>query len=124
MNVSSLLIALSILALFIAIKFLGQAGAGRVRELAGKGALVVDVRTAAEYAGGHLPKAVNLPLGEIKDRIATVAPDKAQPILLHCASGARSEAAKRILRGMGYRNAHNVGGYSRARALLAEPPPG
>jgi rhodanese-related sulfurtransferase len=119
MNASALLFIFAILALLLALKHVGRARADLVRARAANGALVVDVRTRSEYDEGHLPNALNIPLHEIKERIAEFAPDKNQPLLLHCASGARSEAAKRILRGMGYRNVHNVGSYARARALLA-----
>ncbi|MFE9637308.1 rhodanese-like domain-containing protein [Streptomyces sp. NPDC006463] len=55
---------------------------------------VVDVRTPGEFASGHLPNAVNVPL----DRIARALPDLRQaaehrPLLVVCASGARAEIA-------------------------------
>ena len=60
------------------------------REWLNKGALVIDVRTEAEYREQHLPGTINIPLDRLGDEIARHAPDKEQPLLLHCRSGARS----------------------------------
>ena len=59
---------------------------------------IIDVRTPGEYAGGHLPGALNIPL----DRIQRALPDirhaaERGDVLFVCASGARSENAGRIL---------------------------
>ncbi|HMP76296.1 MAG TPA: rhodanese-like domain-containing protein [Kiritimatiellia bacterium] len=121
MNSSVWMIALAVLAVFILLKQLGQARAGVVKQLRAEGGRVIDVRTASEFAAGHLPDAINVPLGELSERIASVAPDKTQPLLLHCASGARSAAAAKILKDLGYTRAVNAGSYSRARALLNAP---
>jgi rhodanese-related sulfurtransferase len=119
LNTGFLWIVLAVFALLAAKVHLCRARADYVRECVAQGALVLDVRSRLEYLEGHLPNAINVPLSELKDRIANVAPNKEQILLLYCASGSRSEVAKRILRSIGYRNAHNVGSYSRARALLA-----
>ena len=84
--------------------------------------LVIDVRTPAEYRNGHLSKALNIPLAELPRRIGGVAPDKSRPILLHCASGARSAAGRKSLAQLGYANVHNLGSYARAAALLNAAP--
>ena len=57
--------------------------------------LILDVRTAAEYAGGHLPKEL---------------PDKGQMIFVYCRSGARSQQAAQKLAAMGYTNIIEMGG--------------
>ena len=44
----------------------------------------IDVRTPAEYAQGHLPGAINIPLNEIEARIGSVAADKNTPLMLYC----------------------------------------
>lgn len=119
MRPSTWIIALVVVAVFILLKQLGRAKPDEVKQLLAEGGRVIDVRTTAEYEAGHLPQAVNVPLGELSERIAAVAPDKNQPLLLHCASGARSASAAKILMGLGYTRAVNVGSYSRARALLA-----
>ncbi len=55
--------------------------------------MLIDVRSPGEYAGGHLEGSINVPLDEFTRRITELVPDKATPIVLCCASGARSGAA-------------------------------
>lgn len=75
-----------------------------------EGAVLIDVRTRGEFAGGHIAGSLNLPLDELPARIASVAPDKDAPLLLFCASGARSGRAAAFLAGQGYTQVHNGGG--------------
>jgi phage shock protein E len=89
-----------------------------LRALLERGAVVIDVRSPEEFAGGSAPGAVNLPLGRIEVGIGPLAPDRAVPLILFCASGARSASAARQLRGLGYDEVINLGGLGRARALL------
>ena len=84
-----------------------------------QGAFVVDVREADEYRGGHLPKAVNIPMGELRSSLPRRVTDKDQVLLLHCLSGTRSGIAKRQLKGMGYANVFNLGSYGRAEKILS-----
>lgn len=72
---------------------------------------VIDVRTPAEYASGHLPGALNIPL----DRIRRALPEirhaaEAGDVLVVCTSGARSENAGRILAAQGVVTVTLVGG--------------
>lgn len=114
-----LLIALVVIAiLFFLIKRGGQISAQQASELLAKGARIIDVRSPSEFASGNLPNAINLPLDQIETRIAAIAPDKAQPLLLHCLSGTRSGMAKSRLQSLGYTNVHNLGSFSRASNLL------
>ncbi|MGD8859671.1 MAG: rhodanese-like domain-containing protein [Myxococcales bacterium] len=76
------------------------------------GALLLDVRTPAEYASGHIDGAVNIPVGELRQRLDEL-PDSSQPIVLYCASGQRSGRATRMLREAGHEQAHNLGGIGR-----------
>lgn len=78
-------------------------------------AVLLDVRTPQEYAGGHVPGSVNLPL----DRIGTIAIDKAQPLFVYCRSGARSGQACAYLSAEGY-NAINIGGVMGYHGILTE----
>ena len=73
------------------------------------GARLVDVRTPGEYAGGHIPGAVNVPLLQI-GAIASEVPDKSTPLSVYCMSGARSQQAAGGLKQMGYTDARNIGG--------------
>jgi phage shock protein E len=72
------------------------------------GATVVDVRTEAEFRGGAYPGAMNVPLGELSSRLARIPKEK--PVVVYCASGARSAMAARILRRAGYADVSNAGG--------------
>ena len=61
----------------------------------GLGAQWVDVRSASEYASGHLPGAVNIPLEQIEARLDDLRRDF--PVLLICQSGTRARIAGRVL---------------------------
>ena len=80
---------------------------GRLPDLAARGAVFVDVRTPAEYASGSRPGSVNIPLDSLARRAAEL--DKTRPIVLCCASGARSAAAAAILRQLGFAEVVNAG---------------
>lgn len=82
------------------------------------GALVIDVRTPGEFNSGHLPSAINLPLGEIESSLPRRVADKNQVLLLHCQAGGRSAEARKKLIAMGYVNAFNLGSYSRAAQIV------
>ena len=71
---------------------------------------VIDVRSPGEFAGGHLPGSINLPLDRLEAVIASVAPDPDTPLVLCCASGARSAAGAALLARLGYRQVRNGGG--------------
>jgi phage shock protein E len=103
---------------FILLKRAGQISAGLAGDLLRRGARVIDVRGESEFQTGHLPGAINIPLGRLSDEIERHAPDKEQPLLLHCLSGGRSGIGMGVLRRMGYRNCHNLGSYGRARKLV------
>ena len=92
------------------------------RKFLRQGALVVDVREAGEYRGEHLPKAVNIPLGELRSSLPRRVTDKNQVLLLHFLSGTRSGIAKRQLKGMGYQNVFNLGSYGRAKSIVGGMP--
>lgn len=72
-----------------------------------QGALLVDVRSAAEFASGNAPGTVNIPLGELGSRLKEI-PNSA-PVVLCCASGTRSGMAKLVLKKKGYQQVFNVG---------------
>src|SRR5690625_5091928 len=72
--------------------------------------LVLDVRSADEYAQGHLDGALNVPHTELRERLAEVREAaQGRPVSVHCASGVRSYLATRILRGEGI-DARNLSG--------------
>lgn len=57
---------------------------------------IVDVRTTGEYMGGHIPGSINIPVGELLQRVDELT-DLKQPLILCCASGGRSAMAKHML---------------------------
>jgi rhodanese-related sulfurtransferase len=73
----------------------------------GSAGLLLDVRSPAEYAGGHLPGAVNVPLDEVD---AVAARYAGQDVVTVCHSGARSLAAARLLSAAGARVQSLAGG--------------
>ena len=65
---------------------------------------LVDVRTPAEFAAGHIPEAVNIDVrGENFESQAQSTLDKERPVAVYCRSGARSKTAAHALAAMGYR---------------------
>jgi phage shock protein E len=71
------------------------------RERVAKGALLLDVRTPAEFAEGHIPGAKNIPVQELAARINEVGP-RDRHVVIYCRSGARSAAAAQLLTRAGY----------------------
>lgn len=82
------------------------------------GTRLVDVRSPEEYRGGHVPGAINLPLGNLQAAPQLLG-DKTARLYLYCASGARSGMAAGMLRRMGYEHCANVGGIGSYRGPLA-----
>jgi phage shock protein E len=108
------------IAAFLVYKRLTQVRPDTARDWLNKGSKVIDVRSEGEFQAKHLPGTINIPLDRLRDEIARVAPSKEQPLLLHCASGARSGSGTAMLKDMGYRNVSNLGSYGRAEKILAE----
>jgi phage shock protein E len=81
-----------------------------------KGAIVVDVRTPGEYAKGHVPKSINIPLPEIDRKLSVIKKYK-KPIVTCCRSGARSKAAASKLQSYGL-EAYNGGSWQRVQSLF------
>ncbi len=69
---------------------------------------LVDVRQAKEYQKQHIPGAVLIPIGELKDRIGELTPDL--PIIVYCRSGVRSKAGCQILRESNFTDVLNMTG--------------
>ncbi len=70
--------------------------------------LLIDVRTAEEFASGHIPGAVNIPVESLQSRLSEVSGD--QPIVVYCRSGNRSAQASQILAQAGYTSIYDLGG--------------
>jgi hydroxyacylglutathione hydrolase len=81
----------------------------RAAEIAGL--QVVDVRNPGEAAAGMIPAAVNIPVGQLPDRIGEL--DPAKPTVVYCAGGYRSSVAASFLRQRGFADVSDVlGGYN------------
>jgi phage shock protein E len=79
-----------------------SAGELAARLQAGEKILVVDVRTAAEFAAGHVPGAVNLPHDGISGEEEVLRAWKGRPVLLYCRSGRRAGIAADVLEKKGF----------------------
>ncbi len=79
------------------------------KQIMSNGAVILDVRTKQEFAGGSIPGSINIPLGELEGRVDEVKKHNKE-VITCCASGVRSASALTILK----RNnivCHNGGGY-------------
>jgi phage shock protein E len=88
----------------------GKAAMSTVKQKIEAGAKVVDVRSPEEFRDGGYPGAVNIPLQALAGRLGELPKDK--PVVLYCASGARSGMAARQLRQAGFADVTNAGGLS------------
>jgi len=118
MNWSIAVVAGIVFVAFFAWKRLSFVSAEVARKQLAEGAVVIDVRSPEEFRSGHVPNAVNIPLGELRESLPRRVKDKSQVLLLHCLSGGRSGIAKQQIKGMGYQNVFNLGSYGRARQIV------
>lgn len=72
--------------------------------------IIIDARTEAEYAEGHISGAILIPEYEISEQAETKLPDKDELILVYCRSGRRSKIAAEELVKLGYTNVKEFGG--------------
>lgn len=70
--------------------------------------VILDVRTHAEYAGGHLPNAILIPVQEIQQRFGELSAYQHENILIYCATGNRSTVAAKILIDNGFTRIYNM----------------
>ena len=82
-------------------------------------AVVIDVRTSDEFVRGHIPNARNVPLGDLDKRSAEFAGSK--PVILCCATGARSSGALASLRKAGVQDAFTLTGGIQAWDRAGQP---
>lgn len=82
---------------------------------------VVDVREAEEFAAGHLPDAINIPVAKLADRIAELEKFKDKPLIVCCASGMRSGKACGELQKLGFTRLYNLDGGIDAWAQAGQP---
>jgi NADPH-dependent 2,4-dienoyl-CoA reductase/sulfur reductase-like enzyme/rhodanese-related sulfurtransferase len=82
---------------------------------------IVDVRQPAEFQAGHVPGAVLIPLGELRDRWSEIPGDK--PLAVYCTVGHRAYYATRVLRDKGLRPRNLAGGITTYSLVHAGTPP-
>lgn len=73
-------------------------------------AVVIDVSETEEFAAGHVGGAKNVPFGELEDKLPAAAKNKALPLILVCATGARANRAVAVAKKLGYEQAQALGG--------------
>ena len=83
---------------------------GAVQLINREKAVVIDVCEPEEFAAGHVGGAKNIPLGQLQERLPQVAKNKAVPVILVCAKGARASRAAGIAKGLGYEKAQALAG--------------
>jgi len=79
-------------------------------QLAAEGAVILDVRTNAEFNSGHIKGSLNIPVQNLQANLFKLKKDAI--IITCCASGMRSASAKNILKSHGFSSVHNGGGWS------------
>jgi len=88
----------------------GLNAAGAVQLINREKAVVVDVCEPAEFAAGHVGGAKNVPLGELEAKLPGAVKNKNLPLILVCASGARSARAVAMAKKLGYEQAQSLAG--------------
>jgi rhodanese-related sulfurtransferase len=73
-------------------------------------AVIIDVRTAAEWKTKHIPGATLIPLNELKSRLSELEQYKDKQIIMHCAVGGRSSQAAELLQKAGFSEVFNMSG--------------
>jgi hydroxyacylglutathione hydrolase len=95
-------------------------GPGEAYDRAKRGEMVLlDVRGAAEHAGGHVPGARHIPLGELSERAGELPRDV--PVALYCEGGTRSRIGASVLRRAGFTQLLDQGGGFPAHAEAGLP---
>ena len=87
-----------------------------IQEFVEKGAVIIDVRSPGEFAGGHIKGSKNIPLNEIGAKIDEIKKQN-KPVIACCASGMRSSQATSILKQNGI-DAINGGGWQSLQSKL------
>jgi len=76
----------------------------------GKSTAVIDVRSADEYAAGHLRDAKNIPLADLSNRIAELDKNRVKTVIVVCQTGARADKAQRQLKAAGFDDIYTLEG--------------
>ena len=88
----------------------GLSAAQAVQLINREKALVIDVCETEEFAAGHVGGAKNIPLGQLEERLPATVKNKAVPVVMVCASGARANRAVAVAKKLGYDKAEALAG--------------
>lgn len=77
----------------------------------GDAPLILDVRTQAEFEGGHIPGAIHIPHDQIAARLDELPDDRSVEIVVHCQTGKRADLAETVLVEAGYENVRDLDGH-------------
>jgi phage shock protein E len=94
----------------------GNDSSAVVKEMLDNGAVIIDVRTPAEFQGGHVAGSKNIPLQSIQGKVSEIK-KIGKPVVLCCASGARSGQATGFLKQQGIQW-ENGGGWLQVNNLV------
>ena len=83
---------------------------GAVQLINREKAVVIDVSEADEFAAGHVGGAKSIPLSQLEEKLPLAVKNKALPLILVCASGARARRAETTAKKLGYEQAQALGG--------------
>jgi rhodanese-related sulfurtransferase len=92
----------------------GAIGAQDVVRLMNQGAAVLDLRSAEDYAAGHIRGARSIPAGQLSQSLDTLKRYRDKPIVVYCEQGATAAAAMRTLAQQGFGQVANLRGGLRA----------
>lgn len=88
----------------------GGTNTSQLDDVIAQGAVIIDVRSPGEFAGGHVQGAVNIPLDQLESKVNKIKSYK-KPIVVCCASGMRSARAKSFLVGQGVTDLYDAGSW-------------
>jgi phage shock protein E len=103
--VASILVAALVLPRLLGVR---KMPSGLVKQKIDAGATIIDVRTPEEFRDGAYPGARNIPVSNLNAHLNEIPKDK--PVVLYCASGARSASAARAMKMAGFTDVINAGG--------------
>ena len=83
--------------------------------------VLLDVREKDEYDAGHIPGAILIPHGEIKEKAESIITNKDVQLLVYCRSGRRSKIAAEALLELGYTNIKEFGGITDWEYEITDP---
>jgi phage shock protein E len=107
-----LVVAVAVVAAYFMFMKGGDISSMDARRLVQAGARLVDVRTPDEFAAGHIPGALNIPVQQLDARMSELRPKDAA-VVVYCRSGHRSGNAARVLKSAGFAAVHDLGPMSR-----------